>query len=108
MFHDICAAEAGCYVKNLVLPGKRLEMMTNFQFLPSTAVITATVMTVIVKNDIRAYVATGQVVINLSRHPPEQRKKKMKLALSTFREYGWEIDDQREQKGELKKAPPRG
>jgi len=73
--------------------------MANLQLSPSVTTATTTAMTIVVKNDIRACFSTGQVVINLSRHPPEQRKKKMDMALSTFREYGWEIDDQREQMG---------
>ena len=74
--------------------------MTDVDLAPAT-------MTVIVKNNVLACLPTGQVVINLSRQLPEQQEKKMELALSTFREYGWQIDDQRRQKGGIKKEPPR-
>ena len=52
-------------------------------------------MTVIVKSDTRACFPNGQIVVNLAQHSPELRRKKMELALKTFREYGWSIDDQR-------------
>ena len=60
--------------------------------------------TVIVNSDSRACLPNGQIVINLSRQPLEVRRKKMALALSTFREYGWSVDDRRKPK-EVTPAP---
>ncbi|HRJ59058.1 MAG TPA: hypothetical protein PLV64_22425 [Anaerolineales bacterium] len=52
-------------------------------------------MAVIVRSNAIAHFPNGQVVINLRRHPADQQARKMNLALSTFREYGWAIEDQR-------------
>lgn len=52
-------------------------------------------MKVIVVEDGLAYLEDGQVVVNLSGVPADQRAHKMALALETLGGYGWEIDDRR-------------
>lgn len=53
-------------------------------------------MKIIVESNAIARLESGQVVVNLSRQPREQQRKKMELALETFRGYGWEIEDRRQ------------
>lgn len=55
-------------------------------------------MKIIVRSNAVALFSSGQVVVNLRRHPADQQARKMDLALSTFRAYGWAIEDQRNQK----------
>lgn len=54
-------------------------------------------MKIIVESNAIARLENGQVVVNLSRQPREQQARKMELALDTFRGYGWEIEDRRQQ-----------
>lgn len=51
---------------------------------------------VIVISDAEAYDWLGwRRIVNFSRHSPQERRRKMNLAIELFKSYGWFIEDRR-------------